>query len=43
MNGSDESIEMNRKKSEGGFGSEGEAVVKDCRSLRPITGRPTSQ
>lgn len=39
--GSNESLKMKREMTVGGFGSGGEAVVKDCRSLRPITGRPT--
>lgn len=43
MKGSDESLEINREKSVCGFGPEGEVVVKDYRSLRPITERPTSQ
>lgn len=38
MKGRDESIEMNREKGVSSFGSEAEAVAKECRSLRPITG-----
>lgn len=39
--GSDASLKMNRETTVGGFGSGGEAVVKDDWSMRPITGRPT--
>lgn len=35
--------EMNGEKSVDSLGSESSTAVKDCRSLRPITGRPTSR
>lgn len=41
--GYDASAEMNGDKSADSLGSESSTAVKDCRSLRPVTGRPTSR